>query len=135
MLTASARPVPGTLRQAIVVDDRHLVVTDEPTELGGDGRGPAPHELLPAALAGCIATNLAMYARTKGWQLGDVRVDVDYDNLARPRTFTVAVEIPAELEPDQLRRLEQGAATCPVRRALDSGFVIEERFVAVLPTA
>ena len=134
MLTASARSVAGTLRQAIVVDDRHLVVTDEPTELGGDGCGPAPHELLPAALAGCVGTNLVMYARTKGWDLGDVRVDVDYDNLARPRTFTVAVEIPAELEPEQVRRLEQVAAACPVRRALEAGFVIEERFAAVLPT-
>jgi len=131
VLTARARSVPGTLRQAITIDDRHLLLTDEPEELGGEASGPAPHELLPGALAGCVGTTLVMYARAKGWELGGVRVDVVYDNLARPRTLTVTVEVDAELEPEQLRRLEHVADTCPVRRALDDGFVIEERVVAV----
>jgi uncharacterized OsmC-like protein len=50
-LTATARSIPGTLRQEVLIDGRHQLVTDEPPSLGGGGAGPAPHELLPAALA------------------------------------------------------------------------------------
>jgi len=79
-LTATARSIPGTLRQEVVIDGKHRLITDEPQRLGGDGSGPAPHELFPAALAACVSTTLVMYARTKAWELGEVVVDVDYDN-------------------------------------------------------
>ena len=42
-LTATARSTPGTLRQQVVIDGRHHLITDEPEHLGGDGSGPAPH--------------------------------------------------------------------------------------------
>src|SRR5438094_7041445 len=80
ILTATARSIPGTLRQEVVIDGKHRLITDEPRTLGGHGRGPAPHELFPAALAACISTTLVMYARTKGWELGGLTVDVDYDH-------------------------------------------------------
>ena len=73
-LTARAQSVPGTLRQKVLVDGRHRLVTDEPARVGGDGLGPAPHELLPAALAACISTTLVRYARTKGWDLGEWKI-------------------------------------------------------------
>jgi putative redox protein len=120
-LTATARSIPGTLRQEIVIDGQHRLITDEPERLGGDGSGPAPHELFPAALAGCVSTTLVMYARTKGWDLGEVSVAVDYDNTSTPRRFEVAVELGGDLSDEQLRRLEQVAESCPVRRAIEAG--------------
>ena len=63
MLTATAVPIRGTLKQEILVDGRHRLVTDEPPSIGGDGSAPAPHELLPAALAACISTTLVIYER------------------------------------------------------------------------
>ena len=50
-LTATARSIPCTLRQQIVIDGQHRLITDEPESVGGDGSAPSPHELLPAALA------------------------------------------------------------------------------------
>ena len=125
-LTASARSVQGTLRQEVLIDGRHRLVTDEPERLGGDGSGPAPHELLPAALAACIATTLVMYARTKEWEIGEVLVDVDYDNHATPRRFEIAIELDGELTDDQLHRLEKVARACPLRRSLEAGFEFSE---------
>lgn len=120
-LTASARSIPGTLRQEVVIDGKHRLVTDEPQRLGGDGSGPAPHELFPAALAACISTTLVMYARTKGWELGSVNVAVDYDNRSTPRRFDVRVELGGDLTDEQLRRLEKVAESCPVRRSIEAG--------------
>jgi len=125
-LTATARAIPGTLRQEVVMDGKHRLVTDEPVRLGGEGSGPAPHELFPAALAACVSTTLVMYARTKGWDLGDVQVAVDYDNRSTPRRFEVAIELGGELTDEQLRRLEKVAASCPVRRSVEAGIEFVE---------
>ncbi len=126
-LTASAHSISGSLRQDILVDGRHHVFTDEPEAVGGDGSAPAPHELLPAALASCISTVLVMYARTKEWDLGDVSVDVDYDHHATPRRFDIAITLTGDLTEDQRVRLEKVAATCPVRRSLEAGVEIVEQ--------
>jgi putative redox protein len=119
-LTATARSIPETLRQEVVIDGKHRLITDEPERLGGDGSGPAPHELLPAALASCISTTLVMYARTKQWELGEVYVAVEYDNRSVPRRFDVHVEVGGELTDEQLHRLEKVAESCPVRRSIEA---------------
>lgn len=125
-LTATATAVRGTLRQEVVVDGRHLLFTDEPASLGGDGSGPAPHELLPAALAACISTTLVMYARTKEWDLGGVEVAVDDDHRASPRRFRVDVRLGGDLTDAQLERLAKVARACPLRRSIDAGFEFAE---------
>jgi len=129
-LTASARSVPGSLRQEILVDGRHRLHTDEPEAVGGEGSAPSPHELLPAALAGCVSTVLVMYARTKRWDLGRVSVEVDYDHRATPRRFDVTITLTGDLSTEQLERLERVAATCPVRRSLEAGATFSERIEA-----
>ena len=126
-LTATSRSIRGTLRQEIVIDDKHRLITDEPESVGGDGSGPVPHELLPAALASCISTTLVMYARTKDWDIGDVIVEVEYDNHSTPRKFEIAVRISGDLSDAQLDRLEKVAAACPVRRSIEAGIEFHER--------
>lgn len=125
-LTASTRSIPGTLRQEVVIGDGHRLVTDEPEHLGGEGSAPAPHELLPAALGACISTMIVMYARTKEWPVRRVEVDVEYDHKATPRRFEVEVRVEGDLDDEQLARLETVAESCPVRRALETGFEFEE---------
>jgi putative redox protein len=129
-LTATARSTPGKLRQEIVIDGRHHLVTDEPEHLGGEDAGPAPHELFPAALAACVSTTLVRYARTKNWDLGHVIVDVDYDHRSTPRTFSVAIKLTGDLGDEQLARLRKVAAACPLRRSIEAGIVFDERITS-----
>lgn len=126
-LTATARSIRGTLRQDVLIAGRYHLVTDEPVAVGGEDSAPAPHELLPAALASCVSTVLVMYARTREWDLGDVSVDVDYDHHATPRTFDVTITLTGDLTPEQLARLEKVGASCPVRRSLEAGVEVVER--------
>ena len=126
-LTATAHSIPGTLRQEVVIDGRHRLITDEPQRVGGGGAGPAPHELFPAALAACVSTTLVMYARTKGWKLDEVTVDVDYDHRSTPRRFQIAIQLSGNLSDSQLERLEKVAAACPLRRSIESGIEFVER--------
>jgi uncharacterized OsmC-like protein len=71
-----------------------------------------------------------MYARTRGWDVGGVRIEVDYDHKADPRGFEITVTVPRWLSPAQVERLRRVAETCPIRRALETGFEFDERFVA-----
>jgi putative redox protein len=125
-LTATARSIPGTLRQEVVIDGQHRLITDEPERVGGDGRGPAPHELFPAALAACVSTTLVLYARTKGWELGEVTVEVDYDHHSTPRRFEIVIQLGGDLSEAQLKRLQKIASSCPLRRSIEAGIEFVE---------
>jgi putative redox protein len=136
-MTASARRAGNSLKHEVDVNGRHTIVTDEPEHLGGTDAGPAPHELLAATLASCIATMIASYAQNRGWDLGATSVEVDYDPDSIPRRFTIDIHLPNDITPDQRRRLERVAETCPVRRAMEAGFTFEERMTTThaTPTA
>ncbi len=130
-LRASACSEPGSLRQRVAIDGgRHVLTTDEPARLGGSDSGPAPHELVPAALASCVSTTIVMYARARNWEIGRVRVDVDYDHRSTPRRFTVALRLDPSITPDRLERLIKVAESCPVRRAIESGIEFDEHVAA-----
>ncbi len=126
-MTATARRVGDSLEHEVDVNRRHTIVTDEPERLGGSDLGPAPHELLAATLASCVATMVAMYAQNRGWDIGETVVDVDYDPDSTPRRFEIDLCLPDGLTSEQRRRLQRVAETCPVRRALEAGFTFEER--------
>jgi putative redox protein len=99
--------------------DGHEVRVDEPPEAGGTGTGPRPTKLLGASLAGCIAITVEMYAERKGWDVGEVAVDVEmsYDGPV-PTNFQVGLKLPGHLDEEQKRRLLVIATKCPVHKVL-----------------
>ena len=133
-MTATARPIDGTLRHEIDVNSRHTITTDEPAKLGGSDTAPAPHELLPAILASCVSTMITLYARTRDWELKDLRVDVSYDHDSTPRRVHTTIHLPDGLTTEQVRRLQRVAETCPVKHALEAGFTFEDQIALDLPT-
>ncbi len=131
-MRATATLAHGTLRNEVLLRDAFILHTDEPESAGGEDTAPTPHELLAAALASCVTTTVATYARTKGWALGDVLVEVEYDARSTPRQFRVDLHLSGDYDAEQIARLERAAATCPVRRSLEAGFAIEEHVHASL---
>ena len=107
----------------------HWLTADEPEENGGDDTGPSPQELLAASLASCTAITIEMYARRKGWDIGELVVDVDYEPAQRgsPTKFVMSVRMPKELPEEQRERLMQIAAKCPVHRTLEGEVMFDER--------
>jgi putative redox protein len=127
-MRATARRENGSLRHDLEVGDHHLTA-DEPSEHGGEDAGPSPQQLLAASLASCSAITMEMYARRKGWEIGEVTVDVDYEPAQRgsPTKFQIAVRLPKELPEDQREKLMQVVTKCPVHRTLESEVMFEER--------
>ena len=127
-MRASSRRVGQKLEQHIAVR-QHEVTADEPVDHGGEDAGPSPQELLAASLASCTAVTMEMYAQRKGWDVGEVVVDVDYEPAQRgsPTRFVMDVQLSKELPEEQRERLMQIAAKCPVHRALEGEVMFEER--------
>jgi putative redox protein len=107
----------------------HRLTADEPHDHGGTDRGPSPQELLAASLASCSAATMEMYATRRGWDIGEVVVEVDYEPAQRgsPTRFKMAVQLPKELPEEQREKLMQIVAKCPVHRTLEGEVCFEER--------
>jgi putative redox protein len=126
-MKASARRNGGKFQHDIEIR-KHEIHADEPEENGGDDAAPSPQELLAASLASCTAITVEMYAKRKGWDIGDVEVDVDYEPAQRgsPTKFKMVLNLPKELPEEQRERLTQIAAKCPVHRTLEGEVMFEE---------
>jgi putative redox protein len=112
---------------------RHTLVADEPEKAGGADTGPTPQELLALSLASCTAITMEMYAERKGWQLGPVEVDVDFepDLEGQCSRFDMLLRLPPELSSEQTERLREIAGRCPVHRTLAGDVEITERVEAL----
>ena len=126
-MKAISRRAGDRLKQDVSIRE-HRLTADEPREHGGDDSGPSPQELLAASLASCTAITMEMYAERKGWDVGEITVDVEYEPAQRgsPTRFVMNVEMPKELSEEQRDRLMQIAAKCPVHRALEGEVMFEE---------
>lgn len=120
-MRVSARRRDGYAHE-VEIEGGHSIVIDEPREAGGTDTGPSPTRLLAASLASCIAITMEMYAGRKGWELGNLAVDVDveYDGPA-PTAFVASLRLPPELSEEQRERLLVVARKCPVHKALAGG--------------
>ena len=127
-MRAIARRENGRFKHDVEIRE-HELVADEPEDHGGEDKGPNPQELLAASLASCTAITMQMYAERKGWNVGELVVDVNYEPAQRgsPTKFQLQVKFPKELPEDQRERLMQIAARCPVHRALEGEVMFDER--------
>src|SRR4051812_31127677 len=127
MRSASAHRMNGSYRHHVTVRG-HKVTVDERQDAGGDDAGPDPQEMLAVSLSSCTAITIEMYAQRKGWNIGDVSVDVDYEPAQRgsPTKFHMVVHLPKELPEEQRERLMQIAAKCPVHRTLEGEVMFDE---------
>jgi putative redox protein len=102
----------------------HTLVADERAAAGGQDAGPAPHELLCAALGACTAITLRMYAQRKAWPLSAVHVDVRLQIEGDARTITRRLRLTGELDDTQRARLADVAERTPVTLTLKQGVAI-----------
>jgi putative redox protein len=107
-----------------LVAGHHSLTGDEGLALGGKDVGPAPHELLCAALAECTAITLRMYAQRKDWSLSAVHVDVDLKLQGKDRVITRRLRFAGELDETQRARLADIAERTPVTLTLKQGATI-----------
>jgi putative redox protein len=107
----------------------HTLIADEPPEHGGTDTGPRPTQLLALSLASCTAITIEMYANRKGWDVGDVEVEVDYElgEGELPTRYDLLIKLAEGLSDEQIKRLREIAGRCPVHRALTGQVEISDQ--------
>jgi putative redox protein len=122
----------GASRYAVTIDVAgHSLVGDEPADFGGADLGPNPFAYLTAALGECTAMTIRWYAVQQNWPLEHVEVTVTHrkggEGTVSPRQdlFEKEIRITApELSADQIAKLREISAKCPVQRTLEGSPLI-----------
>jgi uncharacterized OsmC-like protein len=130
----------GGFAQEITVGS-HRFQSDEPVSVGGTDTGPAPYDLLLAALGSCTSMTVAMYARRKGWPLETVTIRLRHSRIHAADCTDCETRIgfldhierdvhfEGELSAEQILKLREIADKCPVHRTMTSEIKIRTRTV------
>lgn len=116
-----------------VTIDQHLLIADEPTELGGSDLGPTPTELLLSSLGTCKAITVKMYADRKQWDLQEVRIKLSItqqkEGAQRSSLISCSLDFIGALDADQKERLKRMAEKCPIHLMLSNPITIESNLL------
>lgn len=123
-------PKEETFTTTLSAGEHHLTA-DEPASVeGGKDQGPDPYDYLLMSLGSCSVMTVKMYARQKGWELGDVfmelrhnkRHEKDCKNCEDPKSKIDFIEkeliVEGDLSDEQLARILDISEKCPVHRTL-----------------
>jgi uncharacterized OsmC-like protein/pimeloyl-ACP methyl ester carboxylesterase len=127
--TVEVAPLAGKFTHSVRAG-HHRLTADEPTQYGGDDRGPNPYDLLLASLGSCTAMTMRMYADRKGWPFEGARVRLKHEKIhakdceeceaetGKVDRIEKEIEILGPLDEAQRTRLMEIADRCPVHRTL-----------------
>jgi uncharacterized OsmC-like protein len=116
----------GSFRtEAIHLDSKNIIHTDAPKDNQGKGEAFSPTDLMATSLASCMLTIAAMKAKSLGFELGPVSVEVEKKMQASPRKVSEIVlhfdwkGLDQKVSKENLLALKESALSCPVALCLD----------------
>ena len=95
--------------------------TVPPVDNQGDGSSFSPTDLAATALASCMLSLIAIVGERDGLDLTGLSVHIEKEMASNPRRISrlpSRIRMPAGLTPEQRKKLENAALTCPVHNSL-----------------
>ena len=113
---------------------KHLLVADEPNELGGQDLGPTPLTILLSSLGTCKAITMRMYANQKNWPLEGIvlslSAEIKKEGIQQQTFISCAIELKGNLDDIQKERISKIADKCPIQKMLSNPIHIESKIIS-----
>lgn len=77
----SVRRKSGEFHLESINENGNIAHTDGAPDIGGQGKGLRPMEMLLASLASCSAIDIILIMKKQRQQLDDIKIDVDADRI------------------------------------------------------
>jgi len=97
------------------------LTTVPPVDNQGDGSSFSPTDLVATALGSCMLSLISIVGGRDGLDLSGLAFRAEKHMASEPRRvgrIPVTIWMPKGLTPDQRKKLEHAAMTCPVHRSL-----------------
>ncbi|MBD1435050.1 OsmC family protein [Sphingobacterium sp. DN00404] len=111
----------------------HVLIADEPKDLGGQDLGPAPGELLLSSLGSCKAITMRMYADRKKWDVDAIEISLSVSKqkgeLQETNFIKCHIRLDGNLDETQRQRLLKIADKCPIHKILSNPIVIQSNLI------
>lgn len=108
-----------------ITTEKHEIIADEPSDLGGTDAGMQPSELLCASLASCTSITLKMYGDRKGWNFEHAFVEVSLEEKEdKTKYLKRLIDLGSTRSPEMEERALVIANKCPVHKILENGIEI-----------
>ena len=126
-IEATVKETSASLYSVEIDTNGHTIIGDEPESYASKNLGPAPYDLLLAALGECIVMTVRWAAIQNKWPLEKVEAHVTHEKQGKKDVFTKQVTLHGEsLTGEQRERLYNIASKCPVYRTLTSEATFQE---------
>ena len=96
----------------------HFLTMDQSVASGGDDSGATPVEFLLTAIGGCVSMTLRTYAERRGWDIGEITVNVTQLKDEKGSYLTEKISFEKEITEEQRKKLLVFAGKCPVAKMI-----------------
>ena len=106
-----------------------LIKTDAPLDHCGKGENFSPTDLLATSLGSCLITIMAIKARSNGWELDNISLEIEKimtKNIERKiKQLIIDIYIPESLPKEKIDFIQKASKDCPVTRNLSESLVLQ----------
>ena len=127
----------GQLKDGVTAGHQHgpsadKIQTTAPKDNGGTGENFSPTDLMATSLGACMTTIMALWARSRDYNLDGTRYRVEKHMSAEaPRRIVklpLEVWVPDDVAEEDRASLEQAAVNCPVAKSIHARIEVNVQF-------
>ena len=106
-----------------------IIKTDAPLDHFGKGENFSPTDLLATSLGTCLLTIIAIKARSKGWELENISLDIDKIMTKKGKRqiekLIINIYIPEYTSKEKFNFFKKASKECPVTRNLSESLDVQ----------
>ena len=107
----------------------NIIRTDAPQDHCGKGENFSPTDLLATSLGSCLLTIMAIKARSNGWELENITLDIEKimtkNKERKIEQLIIDIYIPGDFPKEKINFIKKASKECPVTRNLSKSLNIQ----------